>query len=58
MYDEYPAGACDPARLYTNDPTCIMNAGSSVYERHFKDFHDWFKAKAGGDLGDTKLLRI
>jgi Domain of unknown function (DUF4150) len=58
MYDEYPAGACDPLRLYTNDTTSIMNAGSTVYDRHFKDFHAWFKSKAGGELGDTKLVRI
>ncbi len=58
MYDEYPAGACDPLRMFTNDPTSVMNAGRTVYDRHFKDFHDWFKAKAGGELGDTKLLRI
>lgn len=58
MFDEYPEGACDAARIYTHVPDSIMNAGSKVYERHFKEFHDWFKAKAGGELGDTKLLRL
>jgi hypothetical protein len=57
MWDEYPAGACDPARLYTNETDSIMNAGKKVFERHFKEYHDWFKAKAGGEIGDTKLLR-
>ncbi len=57
MWDEYPEGACDPGRVYTNELSSIMNGGSTVYERHFKEFHDWFKAKAGGELGDTKLLR-
>jgi hypothetical protein len=57
MWDEYAAGACDPARKYTNEPTSIMGSGSQVYERHLQEFHDWFKAKAGGELGDTKLLR-
>jgi hypothetical protein len=58
MWDEYPAGACDPARLYTNELSSIMNAGQEVYERHFTEFHDWFKSKAGGALGDTKVLRM
>lgn len=58
MFDEYPEGACDPPRLFTNVPDSIMNAGRKVYDRHFKEFHDWFKAKAGGALGDTKLLRV
>jgi hypothetical protein len=35
MWDEYPAGACDPARLYTNELSSIMNAGQEVYERHW-----------------------
>lgn len=58
MYDEYPAGACDPLRLYTNVPASVMNAGQGVFERHFKEFHDWFKAQAGSVLGGTKLLRM
>ncbi len=58
MYDEYPAGACDPLRLYTNVPASIMSSGRTVYERHFKDFHAWFKTKAGTVLGDTKLLKM
>jgi hypothetical protein len=58
MYDEYPAGACDPARLYTNIPSSIMSSGSTVYERHFTEFHDWFKSKGGTVLGDTKLIRM
>jgi hypothetical protein len=43
MYDEYPAGACDPARQYTNDPTCIMNAGTHFYARHVAEFYQWSK---------------
>jgi hypothetical protein len=58
MYDEYAAGACDPLRMFTNVPTSIMNAGSTVYDRHYKEFHDWFKGKASGPIGNTKLLRI
>jgi hypothetical protein len=58
MYDEYPAGACDPIRMFTSVPVSIMGAGTETYERHFKEFHDWFKGKAGGTIGDTKLLRV
>jgi hypothetical protein len=58
MYDEYPEGACDPARQFTNCQSSVMNGGSFVFERHFKAFHDWFKGKAGSVLGDTKLLRM
>jgi len=58
MYDEYPAGACDPLRLFPDVPDSIMSAGRQVFERHFKEFHDWFHGKAGGVLGDTKLLRM
>jgi hypothetical protein len=58
MYDEYPAGACDPARLFTNVTSSVMSSGSFVYERHFTEFHDWFKSKAGGEIGDTVLLRM
>jgi hypothetical protein len=57
-YDEYPKGACDPVRQFTNCEGSVMNGGSSVAERHFKAFHDWFKAKAGSVLGDTKLLKM
>jgi hypothetical protein len=58
MYDEYPAGACDPLRAVTNAPDSIMNAGRKVYDRHMKEFHDWFKSKAGSVLGDTELLEM
>lgn len=58
MYDEYEAGACDPGRLYTNNPTSIMNSGRTVYSRHFGDFKDWFDGRAGGVVGQTELLRI
>jgi hypothetical protein len=58
MYDEYPAGACDPLRLFTNVSSSVMSSGRFVFERHFKEFHDWFKSQAGSVLGDTKLLRM
>lgn len=58
MYDEYPAGACDPGRLYTNDTTSIMNSGRSTYARHFQEYADWFHAKAGGRVGPTELKSI
>jgi hypothetical protein len=58
MYDEYPEGACDPARKYTNIPSSIMNAGSKVYPRHMKEFHDWFNTKAQSLVGKTKLVRL
>ncbi|MCC6507556.1 MAG: DUF4150 domain-containing protein [Pirellulaceae bacterium] len=57
MYDEYPAGACDPARKYTDDPTSIMSSGSWSYKRHMIDFHTWFDSKAKGQIGETKVLR-
>jgi hypothetical protein len=58
MYDEYPAGACDPARQFTDVPSSIMNSGARTYDRHMKDFHAWFHGKAGGVIGNTKLLRV
>ncbi|ATB41053.1 hypothetical protein CYFUS_006515 [Cystobacter fuscus] len=58
MYDEYPEGACDPARQYTNVPSSIMNAGSKLYPRHMKEFHDWFDTKAKSLVGKTKLVRL
>lgn len=58
MYDEYPAGACDPARQFTNEPSSIMNLGANTYERHMKDFHAWFQTKAGSIIGETDVLRI
>lgn len=57
MYDEYPEGACDPARKYTNEPSSIMNLGSMTYDRHMVDFHAWFEGKASGAVGPTELLR-
>jgi hypothetical protein len=57
MYDEYPAGACDPARKFTNVPTSIMNVGSTTYSRHMQDFHAWFEKKTKGQIGETLLLR-
>jgi hypothetical protein len=58
MYDEYPEGACDPGRVYTNMRSSVMSSGSNVFDRHFKEFHAWFQSKAGGELGDTTLLRM
>jgi len=58
MYDEYPAGACDPARQFTDVPSSIMSSGARTYDRHMKDFHAWFQTKAGSIIGNTKLLRV
>jgi hypothetical protein len=58
MYDEYPEGACDPARRVTDIPNSIMNAGSKVYKRHMKEFHDWFDTKAKSLVGKTKLVQL
>jgi hypothetical protein len=58
LYDEYPAGACDPGRVVTNDPSSIMNAGTKTYDRHFREFHQWFDGKANGVIGATKLVRM
>lgn len=58
MYDEYPEGACDPARRYTTIPNSIMNVGSKVYARHMAEFHDWFISKAQSLVGKTKLVRL
>jgi hypothetical protein len=58
MYDEYPQGACDPARLYTDEPTSIKNAGTRVSSRHVKDYVDWFKKKAEPTLGEMILYRL
>lgn len=58
MYDEYEAGACDPGRVYTNEPTSIMGAGSYVFNRHFEDYKTWFDGRAGSVVGEVELLRI
>jgi hypothetical protein len=55
MYDEYPAGACDPARRYTDEHDSIMNSGSQVFERHFEDFKIWAEKKFGAGFGETVM---
>lgn len=57
MYDEYPAGACDQARLYTQTDS-VMGSGSKVYQRFYKEFQDWFDKKSKSTVGATKLLRL
>jgi len=57
MYDEYPEGACDPARKYTNNPSSVMSRGSWTFDRHMKDFHAWFDSKAKGQIGATEVLK-
>jgi hypothetical protein len=58
MYDEYPGGGVEASLRYWDVPASIMNGGSKVYKRHFKDFHDWFTQKTQGLLGPTKLVPI
>lgn len=58
MWDEYPAGACDPLRLYTAIPSSIMNSGTKVGKRHIQEYLDWFKAKAESVVGKTQLHTI
>jgi Domain of unknown function (DUF4150) len=58
MYDEYPGGGVEASLRYWNVPASLMNGGSKVYKRHFKDFHDWFTQKTQGLLGPTKLVPI
>jgi hypothetical protein len=58
MYDEYPAGACDPLRKYDNIPLSIMSSGKTVYQQHMKDFHAWFEKKVKSIIGPTRLRRI
>ena len=58
MYDEYPEGACDPARKHTNIPTSVMANGARVLPHHLKAFHDWFDAKVKGLIGPTRLLSL
>jgi hypothetical protein len=57
MYDEYPAGAVDPARRFADVRDSIMSSGATIYERHVQDFFEWFKGKAEGALGELKLVR-
>ena len=56
MYDEYPEGAAESSRRYANVPTSIMNAGRTVYERHFQEFADWFTNHAQPILGPLDLM--
>ena len=58
MYDEYPEGACDPARKVTSAPSSVMSSGSRVYKRHIKEFHQWFEKKTKGVIGPSKLLKL
>jgi hypothetical protein len=58
MYDEYPLGAAETSRLYSNVPDSIMNAGRKVYERHVEEFAGWFRKHAEPILGPLKLLAI
>jgi hypothetical protein len=57
MWDEYPAGACDPARKYTNEPGSIMKNGSTTHERHIQEWHDWLDKKLGA-FGKTVALSV
>jgi hypothetical protein len=58
MYDEYPEGAAEASRVYANVPASIMNAGRTVYERHFEEFAAWFKKYAEPILGPLDLMPI
>jgi hypothetical protein len=65
MYDEYAKGAVNPSEhgskrqrnARVEDPSSIMNAGSTVYPRHFEEFKAWFDKKASSVIGDTVVLR-
>ncbi len=57
MYDEYPEGACDPARKYTNEAGSIMNDGSMTFERHIQEWHEWLDNKLSA-FGKTVALRV
>jgi hypothetical protein len=58
MYDEYPLGAAETSRRYSNVPDSIMNAGRKVYERHVEEFAGWFRKHSESILGPLKLLAI
>lgn len=58
MYDEYLAGACEPSRKFANIPTSVMSSGRKVFPHHMKEFHEWFRKKAGSVIGPTRLLRL
>jgi hypothetical protein len=58
MYDEYPNGACEPSRRFSNIKQSVMGAGRSVYIHHMKDFHAWFEKKAKGIIGPTEVRRL
>lgn len=55
-YDEYAAGACNPAGANIDIPTSIMNAGKKVLPHHFSEFKKWFEGKAGV-VGKVTLVR-
>jgi hypothetical protein len=57
MYDEYPAGACEPSRQYANRPHTIMAAGAIVEEQHVRDFKDRTRALLPSDFGELEAIR-
>ncbi len=58
MYDEYPAGACDPGRLFTDVPESVMNSRRTVFVRHVQEFCDWFNSKAQSVVGPVSAHRL
>lgn len=56
MYDEYPEGACDPARMYVETDS-VMGSGTGVEPRFYEEFRTWFESKAKSVVGETKLIR-
>ena len=57
MYDEYPAGACDPARRYVDEEGSVMKAGATVHERHVEEFRAWAEGRVGPVIGDVEVVR-
>lgn len=57
MFDEYMAGACDPLRKYTKGKN-VMGSGANAEARHYQEYVDWFNAKTGSVLGETKTVEM
>jgi hypothetical protein len=55
FYDEYPEGACDPERRYVDEDS-LMGNGSEIFDRHVREFADWFRRKAEPIVGALDII--
>lgn len=56
-YDEYPKGACDPARRFTDCGDSIMGGGNGIHPRHVYQFRQKFEELCSL-VGRVELVRV